>query len=250
MAPHVGSRLSPVAAAGAILLALLLPLSLACGPSRATADPQQGAAAPSAEASETVEAAEAIPKAAIEPAQKAPKGGEGQKARSPEAARNPGKREAAQKPETTPKPEEAGNGGTGSADEPDEPPMIDPLSANAACYVCHMTFVGEELSTVHFQEKTMCIDCHGLSAPHANDENIGATPPDVVFKRDEVDASCEECHEDHDAPGAEVVARFVERELADPHPICTDCHGTHKIERAAEEADDVANLEPPPKTES
>jgi len=196
MAAHVGSRLSRVAAAGAILLGLLLVLSLPWGPSRAAADPKDGAAGSGAEKAEKPKKADEAEKA-----------------------------------------DEAQDGGTGSSDEPEEPPMIDPLSVNAACYLCHMTFIGEELSTVHFKEKTTCIDCHGLSAPHANDENIGETPPDIVFKRGEVDASCEECHEEHDAPATKVVARFLERKLADPHPICTDCHGTHKIEQP-EEADE------------
>ena len=187
MAAHVGSRLSRVAVAGAIGLGLLLVLSLAWGPSRAAADPKDGAVASGAEKAE--------------------------------------------------KADEAQDGVTGPSDESEEPPMIDPLSVNAACYVCHMTFVGEELSTVHLKEKTMCIDCHGLSAPHANDENIGATPPDIVFKRGDVDASCEKCHEDHDAPATKVVARFLERKLAGPRPICTDCHGMHKIEQP-EEADE------------
>ncbi len=246
MAPHVGSRLSRVAAAGAILLGLLMLLSLPWGPSRA-ADPKEGAAASGAESAEAAEAVQAPPKTGKEAAHK---GAKVQKFQSREAAQNPEKREAAQKPETAQKPEEAGNGDTASADEPEEPPMIDPLSVNAACYVCHMTFIGEELSTVHFQEKTMCVDCHGLSAPHANDENIGATPPDIVFKRHEVDASCEKCHEDHDAPGSDVVARFLERKLTDPRPICTDCHGMHKIEQP-EEADeddqgDVTSRQPQP----
>ena len=200
MAAHVGSRLSRVAAAGAILLGLLLVLSRAGGPSPAAAARKDGAAASGAE--KGVEKAEKLNKAG-----KAEKSGKAQ------------------------------DKGTGPSDESEEPPMIDPLSVNAACYVCHMTFVGEELSTVHFQEKTTCIDCHGLSAPHANDENIGETPPDIVFKRHEVDASCEECHEEHDAPGIKVVARFLERKLADPRPICTDCHGMHKIEQP-EEADE------------
>jgi len=112
---------------------------------------------------------------------------------------------------------------------------IDPLGANAACYVCHMTFVKEELSKVHLHEKIGCIECHGLSAEHANDENIGATKPDIAFKRGEVDASCVKCHEGHDAPATEVVARFLERRLPEkPPPICTDCHGAHRIEEAAE----------------
>jgi hypothetical protein len=131
--------------------------------------------------------------------------------------------------------EEAGT--ADKADEADESATIDPMSVNAACYVCHMTFIREELSRMHLPEKITCIDCHGLSAAHANDENIGATPPDVTFEREEVDGSCRECHEDHDAPGAEVVARFVERALTDHRPICTDCHGTHKIEQTKEDGD-------------
>ena len=120
-------------------------------------------------------------------------------------------------------------------DAEDDAPLIDPLSANAACYVCHMTFIYEEFSRVHLAEKITCIECHGVSGPHANDENIGATPPDITFEREEVDASCAECHEEHDAPARKVIARWLERRLSDCSPICTDCHGMHKIEQPEEE---------------
>jgi hypothetical protein len=114
--------------------------------------------------------------------------------------------------------------------------LTDPTGANAACYVCHMTFVHEEISKIHLAEKTGCIHCHGLSAAHANDENIGATKPDITYTREQVDPSCYKCHEDHDVPAKDVVARFIERELpANVAPICTDCHGTHRIEHAAED---------------
>jgi len=114
--------------------------------------------------------------------------------------------------------------------------VTNPLGANAACYVCHIPFVREELSRVHLEAKVSCIKCHGLSAPHANDEDIGATPPDVVFKREGVDAMCRECHRQHDVPADQVVARFLDRRLPlRPPAVCTDCHGTHKIERPAEE---------------
>ncbi|MBA7644454.1 hypothetical protein ES703_52198 [subsurface metagenome] len=97
-----------------------------------------------------------------------------------------------------------------------------PLGANAACYVCHMTFVKEELSKTHLRAEITCVHCHGLSAGHANDEDIGATPPDISFKRDQVNVMCLKCHEDDDLPSEEVVAG--------EHPsVCTDCHGTHKI---------------------
>jgi len=111
-----------------------------------------------------------------------------------------------------------------------------PLGANAACYICHIPFVREELGKIHLEAKVPCIECHGLSAAHANDEDIGATPPDVVFKRNQIDASCRKCHKTHDAPAQQVVARFIERRLSPkPAVVCTDCHGTHKIQRAVAE---------------
>jgi hypothetical protein len=122
-------------------------------------------------------------------------------------------------------------------------PQIDPMSANAACYVCHMTFITEELSRVHLKEKVDCIKCHGLSAKHANDENVGATKPDKTFKHDQIDKMCAECHDEHDAPARAVVARFLERKLTAKTTACTDCHGTHKIERAAAEGQ-IANGKP------
>jgi len=112
---------------------------------------------------------------------------------------------------------------------------IDPLSVNATCYVCHMTFVREEISWVHFKKEVTCIKCHGLSAAHANDEDIGATKPDIVYKRGQVDKMCGECHEDHDVPATEVIARFLEREITKSPPVCTDCHGKHRIEPPDEE---------------
>ncbi|HIJ53125.1 MAG TPA: hypothetical protein HPP66_08235 [Planctomycetes bacterium] len=99
-----------------------------------------------------------------------------------------------------------------------------PLGANAACYVCHITFVQEELSKTHLRAKVPCIRCHGLSAGHANDEDIGATPPDVSFKRDQVNAMCIECHKSHDIAAEELA---VHKRA----PICTDCHDSHRIKK-------------------
>ncbi|MEK7407842.1 MAG: TIM barrel protein [Acidobacteriota bacterium] len=110
---------------------------------------------------------------------------------------------------------------------------LDPMSPNAACYVCHMTFVREEISKTHMAAGVGCVKCHGLSAGHANDENVGATPPDIRFKRDEIDRACGVCHPKHDAAPGKVVARFLERKMpAGALPVCTDCHGSHKIARA------------------
>jgi len=124
--------------------------------------------------------------------------------------------------------------GPAGADDPSRFEETNPLGANAACYVCHMTFVKEELSRIHLQAKVGCIHCHGISAGHANDENIGATPPDVSFKREQVDTMCLKCHKSHDIPAEKVVGRWLERELHERPAICTDCHGTHRINRPTE----------------
>ena len=36
------------------------------------------------------------------------------------------------------------------------------MSVNATCYVCHLTFVREKISRVHFKEEVTCIKCHGV----------------------------------------------------------------------------------------
>jgi hypothetical protein len=123
-----------------------------------------------------------------------------------------------------------------SAEEPaEEKPLVDPLGPNGACYVCHIPFLTEHLARSHMLQDIGCVNCHGLSAAHANDENIGATKPDITFTRDEIDKSCAECHDTHDVPANQVVARFVQRKLSTKTPtVCVDCHGSHKIEDAAD----------------
>ncbi|MHC4574045.1 MAG: cytochrome c3 family protein [Planctomycetota bacterium] len=105
-------------------------------------------------------------------------------------------------------------------------PAMDPLGTNAACYVCHIGFIKEQISKTHLGKNVTCIRCHGLSAAHANDENVGATPPDITFERDRIDVMCLECHKRHDI-SAEKLAEFQMR------PVCTDCHGSHRIGSSA-----------------
>ena len=130
----------------------------------------------------------------------------------------------------------ASSGREADAPDDEDSAMIDPMGPNAACYVCHTTFVYEELSNVHLPEKVTCVRCHGLSAAHANDEKIGATLPDITFKRDKINAACStsECHERHDVPAKDIIARWLERKRPESPAVCTDCHGMHKIERPEE----------------
>lgn len=123
-----------------------------------------------------------------------------------------------------------------SEQQPPEQDEHDPLGANAACYVCHMAFVGEELTAVHLPHEIGCVQCHGTSEGHANDENIGATPPDKVFGPDQINPFCRTCHETHDVDPEKVIARWTEgsdrgaaSQPAKQPAACTDCHGTHAI---------------------
>ena len=59
--------------------------------------------------------------------------------------------------------------------------QIDPMSVNAACYVCHITFVGETISKTHFSQGVTCIKCHGISAGHANDRQTIASVFPILF---------------------------------------------------------------------
>jgi hypothetical protein len=104
---------------------------------------------------------------------------------------------------------------------------------NFACYVCHGNYEGEELVVSHGKEGTGCIDCHGKSYAHRNDED-NITPPDKMYPLEEVDKMCGECHEEHDVTAREVLQRWLERcpEKTNPKEIvCTDCHYQHRLQQ-------------------
>ena len=118
-------------------------------------------------------------------------------------------------------------------------PETDPLGPNAGCYICHQNFLREPISSIHLKAKIACVRCHGASIGHANDEDIGATPPDVRFKRTQVNALCRTCHKTHDVAPEKLVVLWRKRcrlKLVATRPAgpvtCTDCHGRHRIARA------------------
>ncbi len=120
----------------------------------------------------------------------------------------------------------------------DEPPEEDPLEVafgpvadNLACHCCHTDYEEEWLALEHAKANVGCMKCHGDSLPHRDDED-NATPPDVMFARDKIDAACKKCHDDHDVPAAKVIARWQKRRLGKTDPdkvVCTDCHGQHRL---------------------
>jgi hypothetical protein len=103
---------------------------------------------------------------------------------------------------------------------------------NSACFVCHVNYKEESLVSWHAAEEIGCVDCHGKSYAHRNDEN-NTTPPEIMYPADRIDKLCEKCHPEHDISPARVVARWLKRSAKKTDPgriVCTDCHGDHRLE--------------------
>jgi formate-dependent nitrite reductase cytochrome c552 subunit len=107
------------------------------------------------------------------------------------------------------------------------------MADNSACFVCHGNYDEEELALLHAKEEIGCVDCHGDSFDHRNDED-NVTPPDVMYWPARIDEACQECHDTHDVSAREVLKRWQERcpEKRDyKQVVCTDCHGYHRLQR-------------------
>lgn len=132
---------------------------------------------------------------------------------------------------------------------------------NTACFVCHANYMTEFLANRHAKADIGCVNCHGQSSAHRNDEN-NITPPETMYSADKIDSFCQDCHEAHDippkkiiahwlkhkadktdlscrgchedddVPPEKVVARWKQRGLDKTGPnriVCTDCHGDHRV---------------------
>ena len=114
---------------------------------------------------------------------------------------------------------------------------------NDMCYVCHIPFAREPLAVAHEKAKIWCIQCHGLSAEHMQDENVGATPAEVAYEKNQIDVMCSspDCHEPEKHAPVNARVRFGRlrygkqaQEEIKGRPVkvtgvCTDCHGRHWI---------------------
>ena len=104
-----------------------------------------------------------------------------------------------------------------------------------------MPFLKESLAIAHAKAEVWCGTCHGPSARHVEDENIGATPPDVVYGKGQIDRMCGQCHEPKKHPQltaktrrsrlaqGEKTQREIKGRKIKVAGICTDCHGRHWI---------------------
>jgi hypothetical protein len=118
---------------------------------------------------------------------------------------------------------------------------------NALCHVCHIPFATEKLAATHARKKVWCKECHGPSMRHMEDEKIGVTPPEIVYKPSEIAPLCAKCHKPKRHPklseekraallasAAKAQAEITGRP-ASPAGACTDCHGSHWIPRKGPE---------------
>jgi formate-dependent nitrite reductase cytochrome c552 subunit len=120
-------------------------------------------------------------------------------------------------------------------DEPKGPPKDSgkQQTENDVCYVCHANYKEEPLVVWHGKDKVGCMKCHGESLAHRNDED-NITPPDVMFPLDKLDKACKECHAEHNASAAKVIALWQKQcptKTNSAEIVCTDCHGKHRLER-------------------
>ena len=105
------------------------------------------------------------------------------------------------------------------------------MADNSACYVCHGNYEEEPLAQVHSRAEVGCVDCHGQSYDHRDDED-NVTPPDIMYWPEKIDDACQKCHRTHDAPARKVLARWKERCPGKKDVstiVCTDCHGQHRL---------------------
>jgi len=99
---------------------------------------------------------------------------------------------------------------------------------NSYCLVCHIDFEEETFAVCHVKAGISCIDCHGDSDEHAEDEEH-LNAPSILYAKAKVNASCttSDCH-----PKPKMEAEIGHRPFfADATPeqqYCTDCHGKHR----------------------
>jgi len=106
-----------------------------------------------------------------------------------------------------------------------------PKADNSACFVCHGNYEEEPFALGHSIDDVGCIDCHGESLAHRDDEDH-LTPPDIMYPPEKIAPACKECHETHDAAAVKVLKTWQKccpKKTFDDI-LCTDCHAaTHRL---------------------
>ena len=89
-----------------------------------------------------------------------------------------------------------------------------PLADNSRCYVCHINFGEDKLTSIHAKADIGCERCHGASDAHCSDED-NITPPDIMYPAEKINSFCKSCHPD--------------AKLGGNKKYCTECHGEHRL---------------------
>ncbi len=113
---------------------------------------------------------------------------------------------------------------TGTASAPMTGHEASAAAAFDGCDTCHVDVADQVAKTKHQAKRISCVKCHGPSREHAKDENNGVKP-DRVFARGDIETFCNTCHKCSRPRGG------VKAAVPGKAPICTDCHGSHKIVR-------------------
>lgn len=105
-----------------------------------------------------------------------------------------------------------------------EPPQQQQAD-NSRCFVCHLNYEDELLAAKHAAGGIGCITCHGISSPHASDEDH-ATAPDTMYPRENINAACLKCH---DGEKWKLHHPSLGEAAGGKGKVCTDCHGEHRL---------------------
>jgi len=110
-------------------------------------------------------------------------------------------------------------------DDPAEEQAVETEAAteNMACFVCHANYMDELLAERHAKANIGCVNCHGDSFAHRNDEN-NTTPPEIMYTADEIDPFCRGCHDAHDIPPKKIIAMWMKQKAKKPDVTCEGCH--------------------------
>lgn len=115
-------------------------------------------------------------------------------------------------------------------DEETENQKTDSMADNSRCLVCHLNYELEDIAITHAREGYGCAHCHGQSDAHIADESWASggngTPPDIMYRPNEVIPACLKCHE-LSKSDPECHCEFPR---LDEKKSCTDCHGNHRLQ--------------------
>jgi len=109
-------------------------------------------------------------------------------------------------------------------------PPTGSVADNSRCFVCHISYMQEDITVIHARANIGCAKCHGDCDAHIADESWAwgenGTAPDIMYPRPKINPFCMGCH-----PKDEIGTEQHKPLLANTgeKKYCTDCHGNHRL---------------------